>query len=586
MNRLEELLLLWEDQSISETELVELKQLLAEPAARAQLAEDFMMTGVLVEALRTQRAAASTDSVPPRSRLRRWLLWGSAAAASLLAAVLLTQPERPSSPSVPFAQVELVQGETFVVAKETSVPARAGQQLTPGAGIRTEGQESEAVVKLEDDIRLRLSGDTTVFTSADTPDQAELGTHLAFERGDLLVEAPTARQRKLTVATPMGLAIAGSDETAMQFSDATGVVVVRGTIDFVHKNTGKKVRIHSGQYLAATADGEVYAAQFFSEETNVWTTFPNQGFGVNAIPYAVTFAPEEDRLAAVARAGRSGLRFGGLADEVKQVPGSTCVAFSHDGKLVASSDLGQILIYDAVSGALVKKLDAPVPRMRTSCLAFSPDGKKLAAGRGGHHDGGHVELWDLAAGKLLSSVRGHPLGVTCLAFSPDGKQLASGSYDKCVVFWDPVNGAERDRLLMVPALTVWALTFSPDSQTLAIATGAADFRFQVPGIIKLWDVAANKPRAVLQGHARAVTSVVFAPDGHSLISGSADTTVRLWDLDTYREYGMLKGHKAAIGFEAIALALSPDGNWLATASYDHTVKLWKTTWLRRASRIS
>jgi hypothetical protein len=43
---------------------------------------------------------------------------------------------------------------------------------------------------------------------------------------------------------------------------------------------------------------------------------------------------------------------------------------------------------------------------------------------------------------------------------------------------------------------------------------------------------------------------------------------------------MFKGHKAAPGFEAIALALSPDGTCLATVSFDRTVKIWETTWIR------
>jgi WD40 repeat protein len=121
------------------------------------------------------------------------------------------------------------------------------------------------------------------------------------------------------------------------------------------------------------------------------------------------------------------------------------------------------------------------------------------------------------------------------------------------------------------------LAFAPDGQTLAIATGPEDFRLLQPGLVHLWEVATERVRAILHGHTRAVTAAVFSANGQTLITGSADTTVRFWDLNSGREYGMLKGHKAAPGFEALAVALAPDGSYLATASLDRTVKVWKTT---------
>ena len=176
--------------------------------------------------------------------------------------------------------------------------------------------------------------------------------------------------------------------------------------------------------------------------------------------------------------------------------------------------------------------------------------------------------------------REHRAQITCLAFSPDGKLLASGSVDKAVILWDMEAGKERTRAIANPSQSVWSLASAPKGQILAIATGPGDFRLHKPGEVALWNIDTEKVQTRFQGHSRAVTSVIFSTDGQTLITGSADTTVRFWDLKTGREYGMLKGHKAAPGFEGVMVALSPDGTSLATVSFDQTVKLWPTTWIR------
>src|SRR5262245_59215111 len=77
----------------------------------------------------------------------------------------------------------------------------------------------------------------------------------------------------------------------------------------------------------------------------------------------------------------------------------------------------------------------------------------------------------------------------------------------------------------------------------------------------------------LHGHQGTIHAVAFAPDGHALLSGGADGTVRVWDAAVGQERSRLAAHDGAV----LCLALHPNGQTLASGGADRSMKLWDLT---------
>src|SRR5262249_26883261 len=98
--------------------------------------------------------------------------------------------------------------------------------------------------------------------------------------------------------------------------------------------------------------------------------------------------------------------------------GAVAVAFSPDGKLLATGNWEGFALWRADTATLVRRINILIPGTdRLACLAFSPSGKTLATGN--HHA---IRLWDVATGKESSAV-GHTKGIDRLDLSPHGPLL-------------------------------------------------------------------------------------------------------------------------------------------------------------------
>ena len=86
-------------------------------------------------------------------------------------------------------------------------------------------------------------------------------------------------------------------------------------------------------------------------------------------------------------------------------------------------------------------------------------------------------------------------------------------------------------------------------------------------------MTTGKELRSFRGHGAEVSCVAFSSNGEQALSGSADNTVRLWDVRTAKELRCFHGHESSDGISSVAFC--PDGKRALSASYDMTIRLWQ-----------
>jgi WD40 repeat protein len=246
------------------------------------------------------------------------------------------------------------------------------------------------------------------------------------------------------------------------------------------------------------------------------------------------------------------------------------IAYSADGKILASAGDGNVILWNATTGTELRQFSGD------RCFALSPDGTRVASSRRLDFERAEVLVWDTINGKELHRLPGHRDEVFALAFSPDSKLLATGSFDGTIRIWDAVGGKQVALLTKIQG-RIFELAFSPDGKTLISGE-----EHMTPGeegrrhFSRVWEVASRKERKRFDGQQFQTLS----PDGQVMaMTNNKQHTLKLMSWGTGDTILTLKHFPAEGRFpgDVHSASITPDGKTLATVcSFDSAIRLWNT----------
>lgn len=243
------------------------------------------------------------------------------------------------------------------------------------------------------------------------------------------------------------------------------------------------------------------------------------------------------------------------------------IIFSTNGEVLFGLSREEARFWDTNSGKI--KLRLKIKSSYRPPFALSPDGNTFAYSSGRDYT---VQVWDTKTGQLKGKLSGKPQNVIMpsiadgvprvvslsiktvdsLTFSPDGQTLAVAS-DGEIGLWNPET-REQDFILTEEG-TFYHILFSPDGRTLAARkhTDRDETRFYLWNI-DTTDIKKSKLRHIIAGHSGEVSSLVFNSDGNILASGYHLEKIKLWDVEKGKLKTTCDGYPYQLYVQSLAFA--------------------------------
>ncbi|ETO36140.1 hypothetical protein RFI_00923 [Reticulomyxa filosa] len=199
-----------------------------------------------------------------------------------------------------------------------------------------------------------------------------------------------------------------------------------------------------------------------------------------------------------------------------------------------------------------------------------------------------VRVCDVDNNKQIQSFDGHLDSVRCVKFSSyyyhNNRQsvICSSSDDNTIRFWDFKHNKQLE-ILNEHADSVCGIEFSPFNGGRYLCSGSLD------KTICLWDVETSKSLHAFNGHERTVCCVDISPlqsnnnnkmnnigviggNGYTICSGSYDETIRIWDIETTKQFNVFKGHEGFVN--SVKYGSNELVNTILSGSDDKSVCMW------------
>jgi WD40 repeat protein len=238
---------------------------------------------------------------------------------------------------------------------------------------------------------------------------------------------------------------------------------------------------------------------------------------------------------------------------------ATQATLSPDGKKLAVRTYQNVHLLNAVTGEELRRMPCQIGpvghTLETQTIAFAPNGKVLAS-----TDNGNVRLWETVTGTSIGLLQTTRDKAVAVAFSRDGRTVAAGGSAGALYLWDALSGKLLHALDGVgTTLPIYLLAFSPDGKKLATQT-------HILQSIRLWDVASGRELTPPGAAGAPLAAVTFSPDGKTVVSASNRGTLGSFDVATGKSLRTFPG-PGAMGYGPGWLAVLPGGKTLMAGGH-------------------